>query len=450
LNPALRILIVAYAFPPSAEVGQNRIVRFCKYLPEFGIQPVVLTVESRFYNKPDYTAFVPPGVRVIRTEQHATPLNWYASWKSRNKSLSSNHKDTNFQSQMRAPPLPNRWRRHLLSSLSIPDEHWGWYFPAKRVGRQLLQAEKFDLLLSTAPPFTDHLIAHGLKKKCQIPWIIDFRDPWVDNSSLILTQPTWRRRLDRLMEASVVKSSDLVICNTNSQREVMSRRYNKLPAKKFVALTNGFDDDEIPSNVSLKKNKPLLCLHLGNVYGDRRIDTFCASLSALVKNQKLSPEAIKVMFVGHTVASQIEACRQVSSELLDRGIIEFHERMDKSEANRLLWQADLLLIFQGQAATQIPFKFYEYLPTGKPIFAVTTAGALNKVMEQTGAGICVEQDDINEIGQKFLLALSLPAQQPEEVRRRWAKHFHFRSLSSQLATWIREMVNERRVVQAIR
>lgn len=441
MNSALRILIVAYAFPPSPEVGQNRIVRFCKYLPKFGIQPVVLTVQSRFYNGLDYTTFVPSATRVVRTEQHATPLDWYGNWKSRKRRASSDFQHTDLQPQRAVLASRRRWRRHLLSSLSIPDEQWGWYFPAKQIGLTLLQSDTFDAIMSTAPPFTDHLVGLALKRKSQIPWIMDFRDPWVNNAVLMRSHPKWRRPFDGLMEATCVKSADLIVCNTDSQREAMCERYDKLPINKFVTLTNGFDDDDIPRDLDLKKHKSLLCLHLGGIYGDRRIDTFCASLSSLVKNQTISPEAIKVLFVGNTDESQIAACRRVAGELVDMGIIEFRQRVNKSEATRLLWEADLLLIFQGEADTQIPFKFYEYLSTGKSVFAVAKPGALHKVMEETKAGICADQDDVGEIGQRFLLALSLKAQPPEEMRRRWEERFHFRSLSSQLATWVRELVN---------
>ncbi len=83
MRSPLRILLIANSFPPSADVGGSRIARFCDYLPEFGIQPVVLTVQNRFHKRLDPTLAVPLAVRVIRTTQHSTPLDWYALLKSR-------------------------------------------------------------------------------------------------------------------------------------------------------------------------------------------------------------------------------------------------------------------------------------------------------------------------------------------------------------------------------
>jgi hypothetical protein len=281
----------------------------------------------------------------------------------------------------------------------------------------------------------------------QIPWIADFRDPWVNNVSLPSSHPKWRRKLDARMEASCVKSADLVICNTEWEQKVMCERYRKLPQEKFVTLTNGFDDVEVPPNLDLREHKPLCCLHLGGIYRGRRIDTFCAGLSILVKKQRLDPDAVKVLFLGDTDESQIAACREVAGELMDSGMIEFHQRVDKKEAERFLWEADLLLIFQGAYRAQIPLKFYEYLSTGKPMLAVSRKGALSEVMAQTGVGIWAGEDDPCEIGEKFLLALALPVQPPGAIQQRWAERFHFRSLSRQLAQWIRELVDGQRAEQ---
>lgn len=249
------------------------------------------------------------------------------------------------------------------------------------------------------------------------------------------------------MEANCVKSADLVICNTDWQHRVMCERYRQLSREKFVTLTNGFDNIEAPPNLDLKKHKPLRCLYLGAIYEGRRIDTFCAALSILVKEQTLHPDAVKVLFLGDTDESQIAACRRVASKLMDSGMIEFRQRVDKEEARRFLWEADLLLIFQGEYRAQIPLKFYEYLATGKPIFTVSQEGALSDVMAQTGEGVWAAENYPREIGEKFLLATTLPAQSADAVQQRWAERFHFRSLSRRLADWIRELVDRHRAAK---
>jgi glycosyltransferase involved in cell wall biosynthesis len=450
LSSPLRILLIAYAVPPSAEIGGNRIAYFCKYLPEFGIDPTVLTVQDRFYKRLDHT--LPPAIPVIRTVQHRTPLDWYATWKSRKGPTNSRKARTDdgrpkAQRNDRAPV--QHLRQYLLSVLSIPDQYWGWYLPDTRTARQLLEYREFDAILSTSPPYTAHLIGRSLKTKYKIPWIADFRDPWVTNDPSLSSPLRWRRKLSERMEASCVRLADLVILNTDWQQKVMCERYQKLPPEKFVTLTNGFDDVAVPSDLdpNLKKRAPLHCLHLGGIDKYRRIDTFCAGLAILVKEKRLDPDALKVLFLGNTHESQITTCREVAGDLINLGMIEFRPRVDKEEAKRFLWKADLLLIFQGGYRAQIPLKFYEYLATGTPIFAVSQQGALSEIMAQTAAGVWVEEDDPSKIAEKFLHALTLPAQPREAIQRSWEQRFHFRSLSGQLAKWIRELVNAQRAEQ---
>ena len=241
------------------------------------------------------------------------------------------------------------------------------------------------------------------------------------------------------------RAPDLVLCNTDWQQRIMCERYRELPREKFVTLTNGFDDVTVPPNYNLSKHKPLLCLHLGGIYEGRRIDNFCADLSTLVKSKQSNQDAVKVVFVGDTEQSQITACRKVAGELLDSGLIEFRQRVDKEHAKGLLWMADLLLIFQGGYRAQIPLKFYEYLSTGKPIFAVSQQGALSELMTQMRAGIWTDEGDPFEIGKHFLASLSLPAHPADTIERCLAGRFHFRTLSNQLASWIRHLVDKRSV-----
>jgi len=435
--------LIAHAFPPSGETGGSRIAHLCKYLPEFGVQPVILTVQNRFHEHIDRTFLASPSIRVIRTAQHKTPLDWYAQWQAKRSPDETRADDTkpNLHETYR---LSRRLRHHLLSVLLFPDRYQGWYFPATRTARHLLRKVDFDVVFSTAPPYIAHLIARSLKRQFKIPWIADFRDPWVNNEVLLSSYPKWYVSLSARMEANCVRAADLVISNTDWQHRVMCERYPTLPRERFVTLTNGFDNIEAPASLDVNKHKPLCCLHLGDIYQGRRIDTFCAGLSILVKERKLDPNSVKVLFLGYTEQSQIEACRKIAGELVNSGMIEFQQRVGKEEARRRLWEADLLLIFQGGYRAQVPLKFYEYLSTGKPVFAVAEPGALSELISHTGVGLWTGADNPREIAEKFLVSLTLPAKPAEVVQDRWAAQFHFRSLSRRLATWIRKLQEEQK------
>jgi glycosyltransferase involved in cell wall biosynthesis len=435
LRRPLQLLMVAHAFPPSSAVGGIRITNFCKYLPEFDVQPIVLTVQSRFHEELGPMA-APLPIRVVRTVQSETILDRYARWRARRPNAAEGAVAVRGGGGTGASSVSNV-RRHLLSILQIPDRNLSWYFPALRTARHLVEGGEIDAVFSSAPPFTAHLIARAIKKKFNIPWIADFRDPWFNNQIAVSLNPPWFNTLSARMEESCVRAADLVISNTEWQTRDISQRYATFSRQKFVTLTNGYDDFEVPANQGLGKKDPVVCLHLGDIYQGRRIDTFCAAVSILIKVGQLRSDAVRVLFVGKTDSSQIEACRRVAGELIDSGVIQFHKRVEKSEADKLLWDADQLLVFQGRYRAQIPLKFYEYLATGKPIFAVGQPGALSEIMAQTGAGVCCDEDDPNVIAKEFLGALAAPAQPAEVVQRRWVERFHFRSLSRKLSTWIK-------------
>ena len=115
----------------------------------------------------------------------------------------------------------------------------------------------------------------------------------------------------------------------------------------------------------------------------------------------------------------------------------------------MIWQADLLLIFQGGHVLQIPAKFYEYLSTGKPIFAVAKKGALTNLLEETGSGTWADSEKPEEIAAGLLKALALPALSSEEVQQRWYSRFHYRSLAARLAGSIRELLSSGRKLSTV-
>ena len=347
----------------------------------------------------------------------------------------------NYKQQGSLTKRPAWWKDQLLSALTIPDKYWGWYFPAKRAGENLLRTTKFDAILSTSPPATGHLIGLNLKEHYKIPWIMDFRDPWLNHTVVQSSQPKWRRALDARMESRCIEAADLVVCNTVWQHNIMSTKYREQVREKFVTLTNGFEEVGAPVHTSVKRHTPIICLHLGGVYEGRRIDTFCKSLAGLIRSGRLDPSAIRISFVGDIDQAHIASCRDIAPELIDSGMVDFRSRVNKEIARDLLWNADLLLVFQGEYRAQIPLKFYEYLATRKPIFAVGQSGALSELMAEASEGIWAEEDDPVQMGESFLTALKLAPKPPDQLPQSLIDRFHFRSLTRQLALWIRKLAN---------
>jgi glycosyltransferase involved in cell wall biosynthesis len=427
----LKVLVIAFNFPPDAEVGARRAAGFCRYLHEFGIQPVVLTVEERFHRVQDETVSAPEGVPVVRTSL-VNPLHWY-------RQLRVHARQTPKVSVARPEATPvfskgGFFRHQLVTLLDTPDEYWGWYFSAIRAAEKLIKAEPIAAVLSTGPPWTPHLIACHLKKAYHIPWLADFRDPWTCDPWR-RGLPWWRQRIDRRLEASCLRWADLVPCVTDGIRTQFAEQ-NPVSAAKFVTLTNGFDSSNSTKPRTPSQSSQRLFLHLGKLYGGRRIDTFCKALVDLTRAGMINPANTKVLLVGENDAEIIAAAQQVAPELLRNNCIEFRPRVSWDEAQQHLARADVLLIFQGDLRDRVPAKFYEYLQTGKPIFAMGKQGDLSAILKNTSSGVWADTGDPEDIANKFIEVMNLPVRSSEEVERT-AHLYHFRSLTKRLASWIR-------------
>jgi glycosyltransferase involved in cell wall biosynthesis len=438
-----RILLITYSYPPDGEVGSLRVGRFCRYLPTFGINPVILTIQERFYYRTDPTLPAPEGVRVVRTPAIPTILSLYSQWKG---SVDNAPAGTQATTRNEVSPVaaldkpPNRLRRAVSAALNFPGRNTAWYYPAVRAGRALLQEGHIAAIFSTGPPFISHRIALRLKQQFGIPWLADLRDPWSKNISLASKSRRTERRAHQ-EEQACLAGADMVICNTPEMREMVSSAFPGLPEQKFVSLTNGYDDPVFFTPRSKLADSPRVALHLGSLYESRRLDSFSKAIASLVAEGKLDPTLWKFIFVGEVDPTYAAAVKQIVPQLLANGCIEFREPVNWREGQEALQRADILLVFgfvREQEPT-VPAKFYEYLPTGKPILAVALDGALANIIRSTGAGLHARADDPSDIAAKFLEISNWPARSPDDARKLWDHQFHYRSLTQRLADWIQQL-----------
>ncbi len=183
-----------------------------------------------------------PGFRLNVLLSKVLRSTLYAGWKRRLRPGGTPAGTE--QARTAVAPRPGSLRRNVMALLQTPDKFWGWYRPAVRAGAELIKKESIDVILSSGPPWTSHLVARRLRKTYGVPWIADFRDAWVSNTWR-QDLPRWRNSIDYRFEASCISRADLILCTTDALRESFLRNYPCLPSDKFAALTNGFDDPTI-------------------------------------------------------------------------------------------------------------------------------------------------------------------------------------------------------------
>ena len=445
---AIPVLFVTFHFPPDVEVGGKRAAFFCKHLPHFGVRPIVLTVKEQLYPKTDASFPLPPSLQVERTDLHRTPADWYMGAKRR---LIASRREGQRQDQPTVGPKvgsnqreATSLRRSLLALLDIPDSYWGWYWPAVRAGARLVRRHRPHAIVSTAPPYTSHLIAGHLAKKFGIAWIADYRDLWLDLDVWGWSRrvPVWRDRLDHWLERAWIHRASLVTSTTDASAEVLASRYPDEPAAKFVTLTNGFDDGAPPTVSQRATPGSQLVLHSGTLYGGRTVDTLCLAIAELVRSKRVDPKDFKLLFLGNNKPSIEAAARARTPELFENGCIEFRPPVPWAEAQRIAQEASALLVVQGDHPIAIPAKFYEYLQVGKPIFALVREGALSRMMESTRVGFWAEPEDVSRIAEGLYATLRMPDRSAADAAA-ISERFHYRVLTARLAEHIHRVTQAR-------
>ncbi len=219
------------------------MARFCRYLPEFGIRPIVLTINNRFREALDNTVQSIPELYVKRTEVRQTPADWYRRAKARLAVRKATIGGS--EVSVMATRSKSSVRQHVSMLLQFFGPDSGWYQPAVEAGRKLIREESIDAILSSSPPAVSHRIALRLKKDFDLPWLADFRDPWA-HSAYWNDGPPWWRYINNLLESRCVRGADRVICNTERLRQNFLQFYSELPQRKFATITNGFVDSGPP------------------------------------------------------------------------------------------------------------------------------------------------------------------------------------------------------------
>jgi glycosyltransferase involved in cell wall biosynthesis len=360
-------LFSAFHYPPEASSsGVLRTLKYTRFLPDFGWRVSVIAPERDAYDVRDAAleAQVPANAKIVRTRFLNTK-----------RDLSC--------------------RGIYPALLALPDVWIGWLPWAVRAARRLVAADPVDLIYSTSPHATAHLIALRIHKTTDKPWVTDFRDPWIEEPPELGT-PNGRlyRAINGRLERSVIRHSAAVVASTAHLRDSLRERYSDQPRGKFRFIANGYDEtdfDALPR--SNRTSARLRIVHAGSINGAFRDPRpVFAALGRLVQKGRLRAGECEIRFVG---GGDYGASEEVRCAIEAAGLQEsvtLVPRVPYDESLRELTAADLLLLLQASDDTVglVPAKLYEYLRAGKPVLALVRAGAVSEVMDETGGGWAID------------------------------------------------------------
>jgi glycosyltransferase involved in cell wall biosynthesis len=425
-----RILLVSAHFPPSTEVGGRRVVKLAEHLPKFGYEPLVLTLPVSASNQEIEIGLEAMRDNVLRVAPWPNPVTSLSAATRRLIRKISNKRTVLSVAKSK---LKRQWS---LSQLAlVPDRHVFWYPAAKRAAFAVGRKCKIQAVLTSAPPWTCHLVGSAVQKELRVPWVADFRDPWLPANR---DRPLWRWWIERHLEADCLRDADLVICNTNRIRQLLLNKVCNSDSDRFIVVPNGFEP--VREAVPTEQRDHRLLLHLGTIYGTRRIDTFCIALKMLLESGRLHAQDIRVLFVGEVEECLLWPARLAASRLFEEGIIQILDPISWREADEYVFNADVHLIFQGDFCDQIPMKFFECLKTGKPVLAVARDGELTRIISETNSGMYAPPDNPVAVAEALLKAISTRARSFAEVESGPGGRYLWDSLVGKLAWHVTETI----------
>lgn len=390
-----KILIITYYFPPSGGAGVQRCLKFVKYLPEFGWQPVVLTVKDADYPAYDESLLseVPEDVPVYRTKIFE-PYQLYRRLTGKKVGEAMD-----IATLSRDIAGQRKWSERLAelirSTLFIPDARIGWKPYAVHEGVQIIRKEKIDLILSSAPPYTCHLIGRALKLKTGLPWICDFRDSWVGWLSAAKRRglPHW---IELRQENSVLRDADRILTVSPGVQEDLTARHEKLLDQRWSLLPNGYDRHDFEGIEPYPDDNKLTITYTGSLYGNRNPENLLKALIELIHEDQRWKMHLRLKFVGRVAQPILEQFNQPELS----GLIEYLPYIPHQESIRHLLSTDLALLIIDDAPANkgiLTGKLYEYLGSGKPILALAPPGNAVDLIREFNAGFIASPGDIHQI-----------------------------------------------------
>lgn len=462
-----RVLLIAYYFPPIAATGGMRPLNFCRQLPSYGWAPQVLATDHESVLPPHamdrkLLDRVPFDVGVIRVP-HPNPMGRLLGFRDRLKQLVTQGRNSSpaqgVGDSVRPPTSVEgsassirayfRFLTEIL--LEFPDPQCHWIRPAVRACVNIPVEERPNVIWATGGPWTSLLVGKQLAEKFNVPFIADFRDPWVGGFEFFSSKTLHRKAQG--LERCVCAAAARVILNTEELRLRFCAVYPEWQ-HKFVTITNGYAE-ELRAVSSSSGNagtftraagghvSTLELCHFGTVYGNRSPLPLFQAIQELLSEGMVQASRLRLKFVGAWDVHD-PVCMQLAKVLEERGILRLVPPVSHQECLQEMARSNVLLILQPDYPLQVPAKIYEYIVAGRPLLVIGGEGATANLVQRHLLGRCC-QNTVQEIKRTLVSILSsessLQAPTPADTEQ-----FSYRALTGRLAELLDRVYEEQQSI----
>lgn len=376
-----KILIITYYWPPAGGPGVQRWLKFVKYLPEFGVQPIIYVPENPTYPIVDHDLEKEVSDSAIILRNKIFEPYQLASFFSKNKTK-----------KISSGIIPNSKKQSLLDkvflwirgNLFIPDARVFWVKPSVLYLEKYIKEHNIDTIITSGPPHSLHLIGLDLKKRLDVKWFADFRDPWTTigyHKSLRLS--SYAAAKHKRLEKEVMQTADEIIVTSKTTKS----EFQAISAKPITVITNGYDVVSIPAQ---ELDSKFSLAHIGSFLSERNPQVLWTAIQELLVEIPSFKSDLEIKLIG---AISQEVLTSLSENKLDTylnnlGYVSHLEAIAHQKKSQVLL---LIEIDSEDTKSIIPGKLFEYMVSNRPIIAIGPKGSdFADIITQTNTGLFFE------------------------------------------------------------
>lgn len=422
-----RALIITYYWPPAGGPGVQRWLKFVKYLREFGVEPVVYVPENPNYPLIDtnFSAEIPSDIEIIKHPIKEPYQLAKLFSKKKTKQFSSG-----LISKKDVSPI-EKLMLYIRGNFFIPDARVGWVKPSVKFLSKYILEKPLDVIITTGPPHSLHLIGLQLQKELNVKWIADFRDPWTTihyHKSLRLNKASEGKH--KSLEAAVLTSANAITVTSPTTK----KEFERITDKPITVITNGYDISK--EKTSFEMDSKFSISHIGSLLSERNPQILWKVLADICDVSASFKNDLLLKFAG-AVSDDVK--QSIQDFKLNKNC-DFLGYVSHSEALKLQNQSQVLLVVEidtPETRAIIPGKLFEYLAAKRPIIALGPKESdIEEILNETKAGTFFSYLDDNKLKTEILDLYEQFKGGNLEIASQGIEKFSRRELTRQMASLI--------------
>lgn len=427
-----KVLIITYYWPPAGGPGVQRVLKFVKYLPQFGWEPIVLTVKNGEFPAIDQS--LEKDIPVNCTVYKAKSLEPFALYKKFIGKNDDNEIPTFVLNKNKSDSFKDKLAKWIRLNFFIPDAKIGWIPFAVSDGIKIINKHNIDLIFSSSPPHSVNIVGKKISQKSGLFWVADYRDPWTDafwheGGS---NRNYFSHKIDSILEKSCLARANTI----STVSESLIKLFERKAKNDYMLLPNGFDSDDF-NNIINSSSQKFRIHYIGYLGKDQKINNF---LEAIISLPKELIQKIEINFYGNihqTIIDKIDS-------LALKNVIKINPYVSHKDAVNIMKNSELLLLVIPDVrknALIVTGKLFEYLATENYILGIgPTDSDVIKILNKTKCGEMFNySDDLNKVLTRQIQKWENGQQ--ISVNSEALQNYSRKALASQLAEKFNQVIN---------